>query len=39
MLLDLLYVMLASGFILVAHTSLGPTFMLNRRPPAEVPAA
>jgi hypothetical protein len=39
MLLDLLYVMLASGFILAAHTSLGPTIMPTRRPPAEVPAA
>jgi hypothetical protein len=39
MLLDLVYVLLASGFILVAHTSLGPTVMSSRRRSTEVPAA
>ncbi len=38
MLLDLLYVMLASGYILMAHASLGPTSILSRRQQAEVPA-
>ncbi len=37
MLLDLLYVILASGYILMAHSSLGPTSVLTRRRPAEVP--
>jgi hypothetical protein len=31
--------MLASGYILMAHSSLGPTAVLTRRPPSEVPAA
>jgi hypothetical protein len=39
MLLDLLYIMLASGYILMAHSSLGPTSVLSRRSPAEVPPA
>jgi hypothetical protein len=39
MLLDLVYVMLASGYILMAHSSLGPTSVLTRRRPAEVPMA
>jgi hypothetical protein len=39
MLLDLVYVMLASAYILMAHSSLGPTAVPTRRPPAEVPAA
>jgi hypothetical protein len=39
MLLDLIYVMLASGYILLAHSSLGPTAIPSRRPPTEVPAA
>jgi hypothetical protein len=39
LLLDLVYVMLASGFILMAHSTLGPTAVPTRRPPAEVPAA
>jgi hypothetical protein len=38
MLLDLLYVMLVSGYILMAHAALGPTSVLSRRRPAEVPA-
>ena len=39
LLLDLVYVMLASGYILLAHSSLGPTAVPTRRPPTEVPAA
>ena len=39
MLLDLVYVMLASAYILMAHTSLGPSVFPGRRPPAEVPTA
>jgi hypothetical protein len=39
MLLDLIYVMLASGYILLAHSSLGPTAIPSRRSPTEVPAA
>ena len=39
LLLDLVYVMLASGYILLAHSSLGPTAVPTRRPPNEVPAA
>jgi hypothetical protein len=39
MLLDLLYIMLASGYILMAHSSLGPTSVMRRRSPAEVPPA
>jgi hypothetical protein len=39
LLLDLVYVMLASGYILVAHSSLGPTAVPTRQPPREVPAA
>ncbi len=39
MLLDLLYVMLASGYILLAHSSLGPTSFLTRRRPADTPLA
>ncbi len=39
MLLDLVYVMLASGYILMAHAGLGPTGVLARRRPAEVPTA
>ncbi len=38
-LLDLVYVMLASGYILLAHSSLGPTAVPTRRTPTEVPAA
>ena len=38
-LLDLVYVMLASGYILLAHSSLGPTAVPTRRAPTEVPAA
>ena len=33
-LLDLVYVMLASGYIVAAHSSLGPTAFLRRRAPA-----
>ncbi len=39
MLLDLVYVMLASGYILMAHASLGPTPVPTRRSPGEVPVA
>ena len=39
LLLDLVYVMLASGYILLAHSSLGPTAVPTRRPATEVPAA
>ncbi len=39
MLLDLVYVMLASGYILLVHSSLGPTAIPTRRPPTEVPTA
>ncbi len=39
MLLDLVYVMLASAYILIAHASLGPSALPGRRPPAEVPTA
>ena len=40
MLLDLVYVMLASAYILLAHASLGPTAVPGRRrSPAEVPTA
>jgi hypothetical protein len=39
MLLDLVYVVLASGFILMAHSSLGPTAFPTRRSPSEVPVA
>jgi hypothetical protein len=37
MLLDLVYVMLASAYVLMAHSSLGPSAFPGRRPPAEVP--
>ncbi len=37
MLLDLVYVMLVSGYILMAHSSLGPTAVPTRRPPSEIP--
>ena len=36
MLLDLVYVMLASAYVLRAHSSLGPSAFPGRRPPAEV---
>ena len=39
MLLDLIYVMLASAYVLMAHSSLGPSAFPGRRPPAEVPTA
>jgi hypothetical protein len=39
LLLDLVYVMLASGYILMAHSSLGPSAVPGRRPAAEVPTA
>ncbi len=39
LLLDLVYVMLASGYILLAHSSLGPTAVPTRRPATEVPVA
>jgi hypothetical protein len=39
MLLNLLYIILASGYILMAHSSLGPTSVLSRRQTAEVPPA
>ena len=39
LLLDLVYVMLASGYILLAHSSLGPTAVPTRRPATEVPTA
>jgi hypothetical protein len=39
MLLDLIYVMLASGYIVMAHSSLGPSAVPGRRAPAEVPTA
>ena len=39
MLLDLVYVMLASAYVLMAHSSLGPSAFPGRRPPAEVPTA
>jgi hypothetical protein len=38
-LLDLVYIMLASGYILMAHASLGPTSVLTRRRTAEMPPA
>jgi hypothetical protein len=39
LLLDLVYVILASGYILVMHSTLGPTPVRTRRPSGEVPAA
>jgi hypothetical protein len=39
MLLDLLYVMLASGYILMVHSSMGPSSILSRRQQVEVPTA
>jgi len=33
-LLDLVYVMLASGYIVAAHSSIGPSAFLRRRAPA-----
>jgi hypothetical protein len=34
-LLDLVYVMLASGYIVMAHSSIGPSALRSRRAPAE----
>ena len=38
-LLDLVYVMLASGYIVAAHSAIGPSAFTRRRAPAVAPAA
>ena len=38
-LFDLVYVMLASGFIVAAHSSIGPSALLRRRAAASTPDA
>jgi hypothetical protein len=39
LLLDLVYVMLASAYIVMAHSSIGPSALQGRRPPAHVGSA
>ncbi len=39
LLLDLVYVMLASAYIVVAHSSIGPSALRARRHPADVGSA